>query len=279
MGELLFCNESIAAMPYYIDSISINLYSIEELCYYIMNNTYLIERDFMCEELCTWIDKEVKNHSLAENLRDLLHKEGLLSEFVLAIMKESGYCTKDEVLQILGVIQEMEDKSEFECNKIRADRLLEKGKYLTAIYEYRRLLDQDDIQSENAILYGLIWHNLGTAYARLFLFEEAAKCYEVAYSFNEKTESLRELLMTYRCMRDEAGFLETANKYHLDEMFLQEIRNEISIASRSDVTQVFENQLEEIAGLNAYGKREEYQKRINDIIQNWKEEYRSSNIG
>ena len=45
MGELLLCKESIAAMPYYIEGISLNVYSMEELCYFIQNNTYLIERD------------------------------------------------------------------------------------------------------------------------------------------------------------------------------------------------------------------------------------------
>jgi hypothetical protein len=28
MGELLLCNEAIAAMPYYIEGVSINVYSI-----------------------------------------------------------------------------------------------------------------------------------------------------------------------------------------------------------------------------------------------------------
>ena len=53
MGELLLCNEAIAAMPYYIEGVSINVYSIEELNYYIINNTYLLDDDFMSLELCT----------------------------------------------------------------------------------------------------------------------------------------------------------------------------------------------------------------------------------
>ena len=56
MGELLLCNEAIAAMPYYIEGVSINVYSIEELNYYIINNTYLLDDDFMSLELCTWIE-------------------------------------------------------------------------------------------------------------------------------------------------------------------------------------------------------------------------------
>lgn len=38
MGELILCSHPIAAMPYYIDNISLNVYSLEELCYYIENH-------------------------------------------------------------------------------------------------------------------------------------------------------------------------------------------------------------------------------------------------
>ena len=60
MGELILCSHPIAAMPYYIDNISLNVYSLEELCYYIENHLYLIEADFMSEELCLWIGQELE---------------------------------------------------------------------------------------------------------------------------------------------------------------------------------------------------------------------------
>ena len=37
MGELILCSHPIAAMPYYIDNISLNVYSLEELCYYTLS--------------------------------------------------------------------------------------------------------------------------------------------------------------------------------------------------------------------------------------------------
>ena len=84
MGELLFCHEPIAALPYYVEGIGINLYSMEELCYYIMGNTYLLDNSFMSEELCTWVEKQMGLYKLAEQLRDIMRGQGLLSEFVLA---------------------------------------------------------------------------------------------------------------------------------------------------------------------------------------------------
>ena len=199
MGELLLCNEPIAAMPYYMESIGVNIYSIEELCYYISVNTFLLDKDFMKEELCTWIEKEVHLQKLAIILRDIMHGNRILSAFIEQILNSCGYCTRQEIIEIVSVIRQMEEKSDFECMKLRADKLMEKKRYLSSIYEYRRLLDKEEVKSEKPPLIGNIWHNLGTAYARLYLFEEAAKCYETAYGLNENVESVKECLFAYRC--------------------------------------------------------------------------------
>lgn len=126
MGELLLCNEAIAAMPYYIEGVSINVYSIEELNYYIINNTYLLDDDFMSLELCTWIENHAHLPKLAMHLRTIISTNGRLSAFVTELLEYSGYCTKEELKNTHDALKELEEKSEFECLKIRADRLMEK---------------------------------------------------------------------------------------------------------------------------------------------------------
>ncbi len=273
MGELLLCNESIAAMPFYVESIAINVYSIEELCYYILNNTFLLDKDFMSEELCTWIDKEAKVPKLAKQLRDILRSGGFLSEFVAKLLEFSGYCTPIEQKEILFALKQMEEKTDFECNKIRADKLMENEKYLNSIYEYKRLLESDDANNQDPILCGNIYHNLGTAYARLFLFEEAVKCYRNAYRLNQKKESIWECLLAYRCMRDSNGFNGTVEEFNISDTEVAELKNIISMASRTQETKEFEEKLEAIAMIKDKDKSR-YNEEIMSIILNCKEEYR-----
>ena len=273
MGELLLCNEPIAAMPYYMESIGVNIYSIEELCYYISVNTFLLDKDFMKEELCTWIEKEVHLQKLAIILRDIMHGNRILSAFIEQILNSCGYCTRQEIIEIVSVIRQMEEKSDFECMKLRADKLMEKKRYLSSIYEYRRLLDKEEVKSEKPPLIGNIWHNLGTAYARLYLFEEAAKCYETAYGLNENVESVKECLFAYRCLNDEERFHEKAKKFGLDDVGLCELRNELSIASRAEEIVAFEEKLQELADLQMENKSE-YRQAVVQIIYDWKENYR-----
>lgn len=274
MGELLLCNEPIAAMPYYIEGISWNVYTLEELCYYIETNTYLLENDFMTEELCTWIGKEVKNLTLAERLRDIMRMDGRLSGFVQAILAECGYCPRETMKDIIATIREMEEKSDFECSKIRADRLMEKEKYLSSIYEYKSLLESNDAGEQSRELIGSIWHNLGTAYARLFLFEEAIHCYEKAYKHNNNMESLKQCIKACHCHYDETDFMTEIEKYHPSAVLVQEVKKEMDLAYSSQALDAFGDKFGSIVSLKALGRREDFKKEIGNMIFQWKEDYR-----
>ena len=162
------------------------------------------------------------------------------------------------------------------AKKMRADQLMEKEKYLAAIYAYRKLLESEEAKETDALLKGNVWHNLGTAYARLFLFEEAAKCYEEAYRLNESRESLRECLLCFRCMHDETGFMRKAMEHNIDDMGMQEIKNELSLASKSEALMQFEEQLEKLAEAKEVTEKTLAKNEISDIIFRWKEEYRRS---
>jgi tetratricopeptide (TPR) repeat protein len=262
-------------MPYYIDGISVNVYSLEELCYCFMNNVYLIERDFMSEEFCTWIGKEIGRIRLAERLRKIMETNGKLSVFVREILQETGYLSQREAEQVLSAIAEMEEKSDFERSKIRADRLMENRKYLSGIYEYKRLLDSEDAKAEKPVTIGNIWHNLGTAYAKLFLFEEAKECFEEAYRRNRDAESLKELLMCYRMQRDESGFIRVALENGLDDNAMQGLRNEAALAGKGDGTALLEERLGRIMRYNGEMAHAKKQKEYGEIVLAWKEEYRN----
>lgn len=192
MGELLLCSQDMASMPYYIEHASLNVYSLEELSYYLMHNTDLIEPEFMDEELCAWIDAKLKMPELAKKLRQMIAGGMSLLQFVEAILKACGYCTQEEMASIYKQLQVFEDKSEIECRKIRADRFQKKKRYAVSMLEYQKLLAEAKTGDYSLEFTGNVWHNLGTAYAKLFLFEEAAECYGQAFLLNQNQISLEQ---------------------------------------------------------------------------------------
>ena len=52
--------------------------TIEELCYYLCNNLYLIDYTIMNGQLCDWLDEELEMKALASELRDVLRLHGSL---------------------------------------------------------------------------------------------------------------------------------------------------------------------------------------------------------
>ena len=254
MSELLFCHAPIAALPYYIEELGINIYSMEELCYFIAGNVFLLDDSFMNEELCTWIEKQMGAYKLAENLRNVIHAGRRLSVFVDLILEDTCYYSKAEIDNIVSVLEQLEQKTGFECSKMRADQLMEKEKYLAAIYAYRKLLESEEAKETDALLKGNVWHNLGTAYARLFLFGEAAACYENAYELNQTYESVREALLCYCYMDDEEKLQQKCAQYYIDEHAIENLKKDQKDAKEDARIKEFDQRLEEIQSMLNRGK-------------------------
>jgi len=228
VGELLLCNHSIAAMPYYIEAISLNIYSLEELCYVIEHHTFLMEEGFFEEELILWLEREVGAKKLAEELRTELQKEAGVIKLVEMILNEAGYLSYRDALEVISQIREMQHKSVFERRKIRADRYVENKKYISALLEYRRILQMEEACRQNPVMCGNIWHNQGTVFARLFLFEEAKECFEKAYQYHMNLESIYGALAACNFLGDEHELMRTAKKYGIDKQEVVKLQEDWS---------------------------------------------------
>ena len=140
MSGLIFCSFKRAARPYYLESAKQNIYSVEELCYFLQDNIYLLDENIMTQEFCDWLENEVEATELAHKLRRLMEDQQGFRVFCMQIIMDSGYFSKNE-MQFLGMkLQKMDHQSNYENRKIKADQLMEKKKYLAAIAEYRSLL-------------------------------------------------------------------------------------------------------------------------------------------
>ena len=60
MSGYILCQTQKAKIPYYIENISTNVYSLEELCYYFYHNLYLVDETILNEQLCRWLQEELE---------------------------------------------------------------------------------------------------------------------------------------------------------------------------------------------------------------------------
>ncbi len=270
MGNLILCKKPIAAVPYYIEDASMNIYSLEELCYYIAHNTYLINTDFASIELCNWIGREVGREE-EKILIEVLKAGKPLSVFINTLLNLSDYLPASEIRNAVEIISSFENKSPIECSKIRADRLLDKEKIVDAIYEYEDILDKSDKEDVSKEFIGDIWHNLAVCYSRLFFFKEASICFEYAYQLNRKKISLEAMLCSYRCMRDEEGFNLQVAKYFVPKDLAEKIKKIVTDTSTSKDITSFSDRLYKMK--SDFRDEKSYEKQLALIIERWKSEY------
>lgn len=175
MGSNYLCTTQRARHPFFVESIGINIYSAEELCYYLYHYVYLIDETIISERLCDWLGEEIgMEKARALMLRALTHNEGVGAYFQPLFM-ECGYLTDEEVKHFQEEISQIQVESEDVRRKMKADYLLRFEMYISAISEYEKILEKRTNARLGMQFYADVLENVATAYARLFRFEEAAE--------------------------------------------------------------------------------------------------------
>ena len=245
MSTLIICKNSIAASPYYIEEASLNVYSLEELSYYILNNVYLLSSKLMSPELCNWIGRELKNQTLSKELLGLVQSNAPLHIFVGHILSANGYSSNKEIKDVLSIID--------------------------AVYEYETLLADDLTKQMSAVTEGDVYHNLGCAFAKLFLFDEAIKCFDEGYKRNHKKQTLYCLLYANKCAHNEEGFQEFVKKYQVPNDEIYEVNNIILGATNNEKILDFDRAINDL--LSDDSNRQSSREVMTNIINSWKKEY------
>lgn len=144
MSGYILCQVKRAKLPYYIENISTNIYSIEELCFYFYHNIYLLDSTILNEELCFWIRDQLGLKKLADNLYKHLDDDDMkVGDFILPVFKEINYLSLEEFRKLNQQIQQLAKEPEVLCQKRKGDYLMEHGKYVNAIKVYQKALRQE----------------------------------------------------------------------------------------------------------------------------------------
>lgn len=199
MGSLILCHKKRAKHPYEISRIHKRIYTIEELCYYLCNNLYLIDYTIVNEQLCHWIAEELELEAMADILIGLLRNNCSLEQFVVCVLSESKIYTPGEVAHIQNVIEKLKNQKDVERQKFKADTLMERDELESAILIYMSIINGPRDGSVDKRFYGRVYACLAAAYGRAFLYEESAKMYEKAYKICEDKSMLEGYL--YACYR------------------------------------------------------------------------------
>ena len=244
MSGYILCQTKRAQVPYYIENISTNVYSIEELCYYLYHNLYLVDKTIINEGLCTWLEQELDLGRLAAKLRPHLGKFAGAEDVLYPIFKEINYLTYEELRVLNGQLNRMNSEAPAIRRKRKGDCLVENGMYVNAIHVYQELLKEPDLESVREGLTGSVYHNLGCAYSYLFQMEKAVECFWNGYESDKSKESLKTYLLAYRSVRTPLEYESRLTELAVEEEVRKEIREALEHFAKRPEKQVYSQHID-----------------------------------
>lgn len=276
------CVGEYAKTPYCIADLEIRIYCMEELCYCLRENAFLLDLSLLDECLVDWIGEECGLKELAGELYTMVRKQGSLSAFVILILEYVGLYDRETIREVERVLKEGSGLSSIEKRKSQADYLVRKSKYPLAVQRYDDLLQkwQEEADSGREMPGGrvraAILHNKGVALAGMMEYGAAAECFKVASETDDNTEHYRAYLAAKRAELSEGDYLafvaEQPGSYEVSLQLEKDVEN---LRERFEETESG-RQLTELHEARCNGSKQNYYEELEQIACAMKESYRNS---
>ena len=255
---------------------------MEELCYCLRENAFLLDLSVMDEELVKWIDEECGIKELAEELYPMVRKQGSLSVFVTMILEYVGLYDRQTILEVEKVLKEGSGLSGIEKRKNQIDQLVRKEQYPMAVHRYDELLSRWQEESEQGMempgarVRAGILHNKGVALAGMMEYRAAAECFREADEIDQNAEHYQAYLAAKRMELDESDYLsfiaDQPGSYEQSlalEKQIDRLKDEFGESAMG-------MRLAELREWRSGSDRQKYYDELEKIVQKLKDKYRNS---
>lgn len=255
--SIIYCGKS-NKHPYYIKEADINVFSIQELAYFIYNYAMLISNSFICKNLIVYIDKMLGKSELASKLNEMFNKKQNLADMLTIILINSNYYTEEEVNRFRNRLLKLLALEENEYINLAGDKLFLLKKYEKAISQYSKISKEDD----NALL------KLAYCYAKLQFYENAATYLTELYKRTRSEDVLRVAYYTLKLN----GTVDRI--YDIESNVKEELLADWEYDIVSNIIQVKKSEeVKEIEDMFLMGSTY-IKQNVENLIKIWKERYR-----
>jgi tetratricopeptide (TPR) repeat protein len=274
MGKLIQCSSPLALTPYHFRLTDTNVYSMEEVCYYIWHNIYMIQEEVFDREFVMWIEKELHMEETSHKLACLIQDHKNLKDIVVTICCSCDYYDEEEINALIRLMDEIEQMPAYARKKHKGDTYLACHSYEKALEEYEKVFESDEVLHAEKEAYGSIFHNMGVAYSNLAEFRKAAEYFLKAYEQNKKDASLSQGLFALRLSKDVEGYKKALVDFDVSpEKQLQWEKEYTQVISQS--SQCREAlKIEKLRNVMKSGNVAEYYDKVHKYVLDWKNEYR-----
>lgn len=276
--KAVVCLGEYAKSSYCFEKLGVSVYSIEELCFCLKENAFLLGREIMHDKLLQFIDTQCDLPQLAKNLYSLVHHKGSLSAFVTLIMEYVGFYDTETIRSVESTIKNNSGLTDYEKRKLRIDYLATHGKCSVALEEYDDLIEAlekaEDIKRNEAVLTDAL-HNKGMILASLHLYGEAAECFKRSYEIGGESQALKRFLLAKRMELTEKEYIALIagmpGAYELSLQIEKQLEEWETKWTQSATFMGLQNMKE----WKTKGEVQRYEEECDQLIDALKEEYRN----
>ena len=275
MSSLILCKSSKAKTPYIFNVTDTKIYTIEELCFYIYNNIYILTEKVFDEKLILWVKDELGMPELSEKLSNMTLHGNSLKDIVVTILCSADYYNEKNIKDIIETLDMVEGMPILLRRKIKADNYLNYKNYSMASKEYEEILASPDINKLDSINYGNIVHNLGIVRMNISSFYAAAECFKEAYVRNNNKESLSHYLCALKLEHRDEEYKDAIRSFSPSRDDIMNIEEKfIKLRKEAMATKKFMS-IDRLLTIKGEGRVNEYYDVIDKMIMDWKIEYKN----
>ncbi len=277
MSKIILCSNKVAETPFTFLNTKVEIYTYEELCFYIYNNTMLISKSALSEKLFNWIRDELGMDELADKLTGMLNKTTYAQDLLIEILSEGSYYTLEEIKDYAEAWQKYRKLDKFQRAKLKADGYLAYRRYIKAATFYDDIIAETNEDADPVFL-GNIYHNRAVAAANNLDLDDAKEYFLKAYELNDNPDSMKGYFYVVALTSDTSTLRSEIRNMGLEDEYLEEIMKEIG-ESKDDVREMTIFAMLQRAAYNKMNKdMTDYDKRMDIILSEIKDDFREQAI-
>lgn len=277
---VIVCVGDYAGEPYVLPKLGVRVYCMEELCYCLKENAFLLDRSIVNDELLAFIRKDCQLPGLAQVLQPLVRQQDSLCSFVSRILTYVGLYDPKTVSQVEETLKAGSGLSDYEKLKLQTDHLAEQKRYEEALKSYDRLLAhiRENQEMEVPALQALqadILHNKGVIHARQMHYGSAAELFYQAWKAGGGQQAyFADYLAARRMQLPERDYVALAAEYPEQYRASLELEQALEATEQAWRDTPEYMRLLQLRARRAGGEVSEYCEETDRILQTLKNDYR-----
>lgn len=119
MGRVILCMGQKAQTPYCFEKLGIRVWTVEELCFCLKENAFLLDEEIVSNVLVRWLEEQCELTELAGILQPMVRHQSSPAAFVIKILEYTGLYETQVMTEVSRTLQSGASLSDYEKEKTR----------------------------------------------------------------------------------------------------------------------------------------------------------------